>query len=86
MLCHTATECYVSGSMPVCWRDGGLACLAVWLVRTCCVETCGRWLPDSDPNLQLPLSEDGNMQARIPGRPLKPPGRRAALHDDFPDV
>lgn len=27
MLCHSAAPvCYVSGSMLVCWRDGGLAC------------------------------------------------------------
>lgn len=53
----------MSGSMPVCWPGRR------------CVKTCGRWLPGSDPNLQLPLSEDGNMQARIPGRPLRPAGR-----------
>lgn len=63
----SAQVCYVTGSMPVCWQDGEL-----WPV---CLRACGRWLPDSDPNLQLPLSEDGNMQARIPGRPLKRPGR-----------
>lgn len=80
MLCHNAaTVCYVSGSMLVCWRDGGLAGWpvgSVWLVHACfAIKTCGRWLPNSDPNLQLPLSEDGNMQTRIPGRPLRGPGR-----------
>lgn len=86
VLCHVAAVCYVSGSVPVCRCAGRLICLVgahsliavkvrrekqVWPL----VPKLGGAVAWTPPNLQLPLSEDGNMQASIPGRPLRCPGR-----------
>lgn len=78
MLCHTAATSvlceWLDAGVLAGWR-AALSGLSGWCALAGAITTCGRWLPNSDPNLQLPLSEDGNMQTRIPGRPLRGPGR-----------
>lgn len=73
--CHSVLCEWLDAGVLAGWR-AGLSGLSGWCaLAVCAIKTCGRWLPNSDPNLQLPLSEDGNMQTRIPGRPLRRPDR-----------